>query len=62
MNKFKKIVLISVLSLSGMNVLFADNQKGIDYYEGNMLETAKIYFNDRLPSLTGNELAEACYY
>jgi len=58
----KKIVVALILLFFGESMLVADNQKGIDFYRGNMLETAKIYFNEQLPNLSGRDLAEAYYF
>lgn len=58
----KKVAMALISLLCGCNMLLADNQKGIDFYRGNMLETAKIYFNGQLPDLSGRDLAEAYYF
>ncbi|MCD7971172.1 MAG: tetratricopeptide repeat protein [Candidatus Azobacteroides sp.] len=62
MRNCKKIVIAGLALIFGTTALFAQNQKGIDYYRGNMLETAKIYFNSQLPSLGDADKAEAYYY
>lgn len=58
----KRIELILFVLFAGVNVLLANNQKGIDYYRGNMLETAKIYFNSNMATLSDADKPEAYYY
>lgn len=59
----RKLLLTIGGSFLGLAGLFASvNEKGIDYYRAELYDAAKIYFNQQIPQLQGNDKAEAYYY
>ena len=62
MTKRNRFVVACLISIFGATTLFANNQKGIEYYRGNMVETAKIHFNSQLPTTSDTDKPEAYYY
>jgi len=58
----KKILLSFCGLFSAALVFSAGNETGIEYYRAELYDAAKIYFNNRIPTIQGEELAEAYYY
>jgi len=59
---WRKIQVTTGIFLFSITSVFANNEKGIEYFRAELFEAAKIYLKDKVEQSQGTELAEAYYF